>query len=547
MPYMLNEKSPVYGAVPHAQIELKPHQRAILKKIIDMEMEFYQFIHDKKSKRIAEAENINRKIENGEPMTEELQAKLAALNKNDIDDIEPFGVLGSTVGSGKTYCIVATCLIEKYRKKSWVDKIFSSNTSMATMIVVPSHLYYQWADAIDAYAGKALTVEHFDNYDSVMNLYTEKTEMTKSADIYLVSDLFYQMVASTLVTLKLSFKRVVFDEIDSIKDSLHTTVGAAYTWFVSGSFKEMLNKQPQFKFGDIEISSKTLLKNYIGCDDEFVLQSFNIPEYAFKSVTCDNPTIDALKNCLSPEALFALNSCDPQTALMKEGLEAVASIPNDKVFADILHEKWKNEIQQTQEYVESLEKRFNDMQEKQKKQKIRDIQVIRTIERLQKEIIDKKKRLEELNTKFSVLNEEIAKVKLFHEDRPKIVKLTNMITQYKDKKVLVYSEYPRVLIEFSKILENNEIKYSNFEGGNNEEMYNSVQRFKEEDDMNVFLAHSTLFSCGMNLENITHIIFLHRVKPEVQKQVIGRGQRPGRKEALTVFELLYKNEKLAKY
>ncbi len=547
MPFILNDKSPQYGKIPFANIDLKPHQQAIVKKMFDMETDFFQFIHDKKSKRMAEVENIKKRVESGEPLTEEMQQRIDFLNKQDMNDIEPFGVLGSTVGSGKTYCAIALCLIEKFKKKSWVDRIFSNNTSMSTMIVVPSHLYYQWVDSINNFAGNALTIEHLDNYDSILSMYNEKTEVIKSADIYLVSDLFYQMVASTMVTMKLSFKRVIFDEIDSIKNSLHTTISAAYTWFVSGSFKEMLSKQDEpFKFGDIKIPIKSLLNNYIGCDDNFVLQSFQIPEYTFKSITCDNQTIDALKYCLDQDALLALNSCDPQTALMKTGLEAVAHIPNDKEFVTILEERWKNEVQQLDEYCTSLEKKFNDLTEKQQKAKVRDINLTRNIERIKNEKEDKLKKHGTLKTKLETLQEEMKKVTLFHEDRPKLVKLQNLIETHKEGKVLIFAEFPRVLIEVSKMLEDNNIKYSNFEGGNNEEMYNSVQKFKEEDDVNVFLAHSTLFSCGMNLENITHIIFLHRIKAEVQKQVIGRGQRPGRTCPLMVYELLYKNEKTLK-
>lgn len=579
MPFILNDKSPQYGQVNHALIDLKPHQKAILKKMVDMEMDFFQYIHDSKSKRMGELDVKKKREQQMQQLQQQLQQVQQQLQQGQVplgqgqqlqmqlrkqlqelqeeneiqakemsnnDDLEPFGVLGSTVGSGKTYCIIALCLLEKYRKKNWVDKIFSSNTSMSTMIVVPSHLYYQWVDAIQIFAGNALTVQHFDDYDSVLNLYTEKTEITKNADIYLVSDLYYQMLASTLVTLRLSFKRIVLDEIDSINNSLHTAVGAAFTWFVSGSFRESLTKNKTFHFGDIEMNSKTLLKNYIGCDDQFVLESFSIPEYKFKSITCDNPTIDALKHCLNQESLYALNSCDPQTALNKQELDAVANIPNDKAFADILKKKWEEEIKQLEDYILSLEKGYKDISEKQNKRKVVDVQLSRNVKRIESEIEEKKKKYNDLKTNLQTLETELEKVQIFHEDRPKLVKLTNMIDAHKDKKVLIYAEFPRVLLEVTKYLEANDIKYSNFEGGNNEEMYKSVQRFKEEDDVNMFLAHSTLFSCGMNLENITHIIFLHRVTPEVQKQVIGRGQRPGRKEALTVYELLYKNEKSMK-
>jgi len=544
MAFIINEKSPLIGKIPNAIIDLKPHQQAIVKKMVDMETEFFQFIYDKKSKRMAEQEMINRSIQNGEPLSEEMQKKLSFLQRQEIDDIEPFGVLGSTVGSGKTYCIIALCLLEKFRKKNWIDKIFSTNTSMSTMIVVPSHLYYQWVDAFEQFAGNHLTIEHFDNYDSIMSLYTEKTDVTKASDVYLVSDLFFYNVASSMASLKLSFKRVIFDEIDSIKDTLHTTVGAAYTWFVSASFKNMLKSTPVFKFGELEISTKTLQKNFIGCDDQFVLKSFEIPEYTFKSITCDNPIVDGLKNCLEQESLIAINSCDPQTSLLKENLEAVAHIPHDGVFVDILKKKWKEELEQSVSYIDALIKRKNEMNEKMKKINARDhVKNSRNIERIDKEIEEKTASTQKLRTKYDTLLQNTDNLDLEQEERPKIVKLCNLILKHKENKILIYSEFPRVLLEIAKFLDNNEIKYTDYEGGNNEEMYESVKKFKENDDVNIFLAHSTLFSCGMNLENVEYIIFLHRVKLDVQKQVIGRGQRPGRTSSLNVYELVHKNEK----
>lgn len=544
MSYIINEKSPHYGKIPNALVELKPHQQAILKKMIDMELEFFQYIYDKKSKRMVEQEMVTKSLQNGEPLSEELQKKISLLQRQELEDIEPFGVLGSTVGSGKTYCIIALCLLEKYRKKNWVDKIFSSNTSMATMIVVPSHLYYQWVDAFEEFAGNHLSIEHFDNYDSIMSLYTERTDVTKAADVYLVSDLFFHNVASSMASLKLSFKRVIFDEIDSIKDSLHTNVGAAYTWFVSASFKNMFKTTPIFKFGELEISTKTLNKNFIGCDDQFVLKSFEIPEYTFKSITCDNPLVDSLTNCLSQDSLIAINSCDPQTALLKEKLEAVAHIPHDGIFIDILKKKWNEELDQIISYSESLIKRKNEMMDKMNKINARDhVKNARNIERIDKEIEETTQNTKRLETKYNTLLQNTEGQNFDQEERPKIVKLTNLLLKHKNDKVLIYSEFPRALLEIAKFLDNNEIKYTDFEGGSNEEMYESVKKFKEDTNVNVFLAHSTLFSCGMNLENVTHIIFLHRVKLEVQKQVIGRGQRPGRTSPLMVYELLHKNEK----
>ena len=46
----------------------------------------------------------------------------------------------------------------------------------------------------------------------------------------------------------------------------------------------------------------------------------------------------------------------------------------------------------------------------------------------------------------------------------------------------------------------------------------------------------------MNLENSSDIIFVHKMNKDMEKQVIGRAQRLGRKSKLNIIYLLYENE-----
>ncbi len=59
----------------------------------------------------------------------------------------------------------------------------------------------------------------------------------------------------------------------------------------------------------------------------------------------------------------------------------------------------------------------------------------------------------------------------------------------------------------------------------------------------ILLSNSNLFGCGMNFENSTDIIFLHKMHEDMENQVIGRAQRYGRKGTLNIYYLFYDNEK----
>ena len=67
-----------------------------------------------------------------------------------------------------------------------------------------------------------------------------------------------------------------------------------------------------------------------------------------------------------------------------------------------------------------------------------------------------------------------------------------------------------------------------------------VERYKEKrSSLDVLLLNSQCFGSGLNLENTTDIIIYHKMDADMEKQVIGRGQRYGRIGKLRVWKLFY--------
>ena len=60
--------------------------------------------------------------------------------------------------------------------------------------------------------------------------------------------------------------------------------------------------------------------------------------------------------------------------------------------------------------------------------------------------------------------------------------------------------------------------------------------------LNILLLNSNNFGTGLNLEMTTDIIFYHKMKKDIEQQVIGRAQRFGRPNKLNVHFLYYDNE-----
>ena len=56
------------------------------------------------------------------------------------------------------------------------------------------------------------------------------------------------------------------------------------------------------------------------------------------------------------------------------------------------------------------------------------------------------------------------------------------------------------------------------------------------------MLNADFCAAGINLENATDIVFYHMMSTTKTTQIIGRGQRPGRTQALNVWKLCYENE-----
>jgi hypothetical protein len=110
-----------------------------------------------------------------------------------------------------------------------------------------------------------------------------------------------------------------------------------------------------------------------------------------------------------------------------------------------------------------------------------------------------------------------------------------------DKKIIIFSDYSSVFQFIENICKKLELKYVDLEKGNILEIDQSIYDYKY-GNAKILLSNSSLFGCGMNLENSSDIIFVHKMNIDMEKQVIGRAQRIGRKSKLNIIYLLYENE-----
>jgi superfamily II DNA/RNA helicase len=120
------------------------------------------------------------------------------------------------------------------------------------------------------------------------------------------------------------------------------------------------------------------------------------------------------------------------------------------------------------------------------------------------------------------------------------------IRAHPEQKWLIFNDNTSALFEAQGILEGLGVKAVMLDGGNVAAVDRAITNYKTK-DVQVLLLNSMLEGCGMNLENTTHLLFMHVTRPRLVEQVVGRAQRYGRKGALNIIGLFnnHENESMA--
>ena len=222
---LLNEDSELYSQPKNADITLKKHQLAMLKKCITIE---------------------------------------SIPNNN-------YGIMNDKPGTGKTYVILGL-----------IAETLQENST--NIIIVPQNIYSQWCTSIERFS-KKITYKKFINYDNIIQLYT-KPEILYESNIILTTSSYYHIISTTLSSLNININRVFFDEIDSISNIITTNINSNFLWFVSASFdKDSLG---YFKIDDINIDDITCKCNNSFIDSNIYLELPIKKYYLCKNIYIDN-------------------------------------------------------------------------------------------------------------------------------------------------------------------------------------------------------------------------------------------------------------------
>ncbi len=136
-------------------------------------------------------------------------------------------------------------------------------------------------------------------------------------------------------------------------------------------------------------------------------------------------------------------------------------------------------------------------------------------------------------------------------------KYTNLekIIEYKMKffpknkrKILIFSEHEGSFnAKLTGLLDKFKVIYSRIKG-TSASINKTLREYRGEDlkagdkEIDVLLINSRFFGAGLNLQNSSDIIILHRQGADILHQIIGRAQRIGRSDSLNIWKLYHNNE-----
>lgn len=357
--------------------------------------------------------------------------------------------------------------------------------------------------------------------------------------------------------------------------------GLKNSGFVKELFMDLFNNLSR------EFTKILLLKN----QDEYVKSSISIPEVVSQFVKCKSPlSIDILNGFVDREIIHLLNAGDIASALQRispsrKGTEEnIISLQIEKLAKEIyncdlrlettyrydydLEEQRQTEITRLQNKKNSIQAKIDGIRERIKQA---DTCCICFDNFVKKSVppccsqsycfvciniwLSKHQTCPTCKQKLSIKDLFIIDDSIGEEDSPEeqvnpdelnanFDKIQNLEIIFKQKasngKILVYSSYDMSFNHITEVLEKLNIRYAYLKGNENQ-IKKTIERYKEE-DLNVLLVNGRNYGSGLNLENTSDIIMFHKVDSEVEKQIIGRGQRFGRVNALNVWYLLHENE-----
>lgn len=556
--YAITEDTPLVPQPKELKIPLKPHQRALVARCTELE-----------SGRSIYPDGFGDCYTNVQIQTEQ-------------------GIICDKPGAGKSYTVLGLIAHQPVVVKKTRTVIRAVSQHLLALgegkcslpyrdlnvIVVPDNLLAQWR-------------EYLAKLNSRVYIVGSSGFIDADAKVALVQAKHYKLCAQQLQTVCIN--RIFYDEADSINLPNCLQIEAGFYWFVTASVEALFGKIHNNGFirGSFcgmrqnEYTAQVFLKNR----DNYVDASFQLEEPVVTVLPCFAPRFRQLfTGIVSTEIVAMLDAGDHKGIVSALGIETqedtthivehlTTSLRNQLHNKQVDYEARQRTVYATAAYKEKVLKELNEDIVKLQtniagiESRVKDDQlcyicyddiVKRTVtkcctnsscfECITQYIMRKQGRCNcpmcraELTVKDVIVVESAT----IEQEEPTVTPpvLPTKVERLKEwcrehytstTKLLIFSEFEGSFEAVSAVLTEQHIR---FETTN---QARAVSHYLD-GSLPVLILNSRKYGNGLNLQMTTDIILYHRMTPELEAQVIGRAQRPGRTSPLRVWKLYHEGE-----
>lgn len=601
---LLSSTSPQLDPPELAKVPLFPHQKALLRRMIDIEQSPASvYVVDK-----VKLDAYHTALANGGATANGLQpasggsgslgVELGAHQQpRRIQAVEPrlmpqgapadcytrIGVLRDPPGSGKSFVVLARLLH---------DKVTRGQTT--NLLVIPANIHRQWITYCKTFAPD-LVVCSFTQYSDMARLYADHSVL-RLADLVITTSTFYKTIADVMRDVKQKFDRVILDEIDSIQDWVTGDIPTTMLWLVSASF----NLE---KMGTFMLDGGTPDRCIAACHKEFIDSSISLPppSSVLHKAFCPYSKMLAT-GILTSEQLGHMNAMDFSSFKFHYAPRKVASIKEliGAIFTDksleivSLEDAIEQGMYNLTEYDHGMlgKEKVYKIAEKLQEAKAKKNSVTETLRTLS-ERVNSSSCCPMCVRKYSPQHQKgvftccggglcmdcikspacntgshyrcpVCMVK--HQKRSievqnvdavgggsdlmskdKYAVLRDIIGKAFDKssadttRLMIFSDYHGTFDTIRTFLDEEGLAFEELQGSNIPKLNQAIARYRD-GECPVLLVDSKQYGAGLNLECTTHLVLLHECDRKREAQIVGRAQRFGRTSTLYIHKLVYPHE-----
>jgi SNF2 family DNA or RNA helicase len=516
------------------------------------------------------------------------------------------GVCGDDVGTGKSLSILGLISENKKIKQRTHYEVTTNYFTVyqstrrepmkINVIVVPHSIVKQWERYIE-------TQTYLSFYVVTKKVHVKcVSDLQVKPDVVLVSSSMYNAFANC--NMRVYFKRVVFDEADTIRIPACRPMQAQFIWLLTSSLENILFPNGYYyvysqhyprivrknvlglkrngfindiartiAFSSLPILRRLILKN----DPVFAKESLGIQPPIKNYILCKTPVyMRIVTQGVQDQVLNYLNMGDVEAALQHLGCKRATMDQLIPAITQDIRERLED-VSAEIRFIESLnrqrESRLKDLIEKRRRLNERMQAIYEDLDNHEDKTcplcwdefqhptctlgccnkmfclscILKCKSVCPLcrsvitKESITVVNDNEAKQEA-DDKKSKIDNLKDILSQNTtgNGKFLVFSNSDATFDKLSDVITKMGVSHSKLYG-NAGAIENRIKSFNA-GKTQVLLLNPQHYGCGLNLEHTTDIIFFHRFESDMERQIIGRAQRHGRTSVLRVHYLFYENE-----